>query len=1417
MSSSVELDDFSSFDEQISSIIYANPRLGNRLEIEARMGYFIKNSFVNDVKFAHIKRISESLDRVVRDEGGITKTSVSIYDIKYIKGVRQRKTNNSINDKWEQKLQLPGTIDIPEYLTRIAFNSETNIKPPTDPNTIEGDRLYRTTTRTVYRFDSLPIEVSISKVRATGNQITKKKEQERQRLRSQGKNTKDVIDAEDTYEVEVEMQKPCTVDKVPGFLNGLTYIFKMLYGTENLYTVSTRENLNYLVNCNCIMSDSEIKGKDGKPLLPARNYIDRRIFTEARNIKIEDLNMGAMIGAKWQLADGTIIAGKMTCTDKTHGKRSSLIICEYGVWIVFPPYDYNLIVPSNKLPRGLKTNLYIFDCESIPNENRRFDNMAPSSKYWLEILDILFSDGKNVQRNDLITRMKVAKVIHIDLKAKGYFPPSLTVTDKDMTRSWSNVDEFFDVVSGMIARRDRLPYETDGLMFIPVNHKYMIYNWDMNPKLRVLSNAPDIVKWKPPEDTTIDFKLYRTQEGLRLLNEGLKRDKDDNSVMEVFKGSTSREFDYQTMLMQSHPLTDSISDQVIVEYAWKFQDEPLDQRIRIGIQDELVTLPKGNYLYPVRLRLDKSGPNRVDVADANWNAIMYPIKTEDISGLSMGLMTRYHNDIKMELYMSTQGNKVLLDLGSGNGGDVGKWKKSGYTTIIAVEPDEEINLTLEEDTRKSKISEITRRLESSGYNKSQYRVLNNKAQDSDVISKVVNEVTNGRGVDTISLMLSLSFFWENVDYIKSLAKTIELCLKPGGTLIWLTLDGTRVRQIFQPAFGGLRYKQLEFGPVSITPEIVIDDSDPHNSEVMTGKLTTVFPGIVGKQIEYMVVITDLLQLLPDLEEIDRKFASSNQFMPEESRKLSKLYSYGIWKRKISHQSKMIRQPSETPPTQIRVFPPTQIRVFPPAPSIQTPLPSVNSPQVLPSKYMSGIGALKDKKLDDLYTENKIILLTAQGDGSCLIHSFLICLSEEYRKSNRDEQQVLASKIRRDMADWLISRDTDTTSSIRWETTARGAYLDVYLFQIQALCSRENLQAFTNYVLNPMSMRPNLDEGLDLAHGIDYSPSSLFSLINSTAMLGTEAINAFTEMFGIDVYVVKNRGTYIEGVTQSSFNRRKNPSICVVASEGHFDAVGVQDRETGLATVVFRAGNANNQHPFLTALRNLFGLDPYNDEAPSNRDIGVYNLEDVYLQTFLVLSREHDGSIPDILYRELEACRIGRDDGFKFPQPVNDRIWQLGEFLSGAGVRNSPVEYYTNETVKSVRDTLSDPLLDQNQRQSSAILIIQKNCYYMAQMSSDKEIRDVFDLNTKADIIVNTLKGIMPVEYQQSPLGVETVKVAISSILISTNNNPKGKNLYSYEVLRKWLVETQSGTIQQSIDIINALYEDMKNRVVSLVQ
>ena len=138
-------------------------------------------------------------------------------------------------------------------------------------------------------------------------------------------------------------------------------------------------------------------------------------------------------------------------------------------------------------------------------------------------------------------------------------------------------------------------------------------------------------------------------------------------------------------------------------------------------------------------------------------------------------------------------------------------------------------------------------------------------------------------------------------------------------------------------------------------------------------------------------------------------------------------------------------------------------------------------------------------------------------------------------------------------------------------------------------------------------------------------------------------------------------------------------------------------------------------------------------------------------------------------------------------------------------------------INRIRGSCLDPLLDENQRRSSAILIIQKNCYYMAQMSADKEIRDVFDLNTKADIIVNTLKGIMPVEYQQSPLGVETVKVAISSILISTNNNPKGKNLYSYEVLRKWLVETQSGTIQQSIDIINALYGDMKNRVLSLVQ
>lgn len=1387
-----------------------------KLEIEARMGFYgpirdkntkriIGTEFRSNVKYPYVKRLIESLNTVVSD-----RVDLRINDIKYkhevMKGVRQRIVNNG-TPLWEKKTRAAGNLDIRQYLVRFSFNREAAIKPLDDAS-IPGEKFSRRMTRKEYKFANFPIIVHISNVLAS--EVT------------------DDNDELSGYEVEVEMTKPCSLDKVDNYILGVVYVMKLMNGTENLYTVDLKNEIIYMINVNVITSDTDIRDKDGNPLKPSKYYIDRRILTEARAVNIDDFKMGALIDPVWNIG-GKKVVGKMTATHKTHGNRKIFAVSrKKGVWIIYPPYEYNLLIPPEKLPRSIGDedhSITIMDCELIPESRRRYEYGAPKVKYWLQVLDILFSYGNNVQHNDFITRINLARNTRDNLEKKGYIPKNLVVSIKEYYRGWDSVDQFFDVMSGMLAVRNNLPYDADGLMFIPVNHKYMIYNWDIKSKDRILSNIPDVIKWKPAEDTTIDFRLLHSPQGLRLECEGRKRDENGNPVMVIFTGKSDRPFNYDTMLMKSHPLTDNITEKIIVEYAWKFKKEPMDQKLNIGGKDILVNLPRGNYLYPIILRPEKSGPNRIDVAKRTWDAIMYPIIGEDICGTGTGLMTRYHNEIKSNIFMQSSmnlfGRKVILDIATGYGGDVGKMKKAGYDFIICVEPDEDIDLTkiaLPPEEREDKLSELESRLINSGYDESTYRIINAKGQDTDKIFSVVDEVTGGEGVDTISIMLGLTFFWDNIESINSLANTINKCLKPGGKLIWMTLDGEAVRQIFRPEFGGLKYKELEFGRVKIEPEFidVKDDNGEVIDEDLSGKIVTTFPGIVGKQVEYLVIVSDLEQLLNDFTFNTREFANKNSFMPEELRVLSKLYSYGIWTRKISQDKIPIIQ-KQTPGMQ------GGLRGLGGLSGLGG-LGGLSSLSIgRPSPLDEGIGPQplpKFKKVKGITVPfyDNIVKLTAIGDGSCLIHSFLLCVSEDYRNKGRSEQKIMAAKLRRDMADWFISHDPHTENGIRWETTARGSYAEIYSFQLIALCGNDNLVKYRNYINTTLSgiigRPPALDEGGNLGYNIDYSPSSLFSLLNSTEMLGTEGIKILSEIFGIDIYVIQVVGNHIESVMNSSFNQRKQPSICILSSMNHFDAVGIWDTTTGLVSTVFKPGNEGDQHPFLTALRELAGLDPYNNLPPSSRDIGPFDLENMYFEFFKNIARDHGGRIPDLLYRAMEQCKMSKNDGFIFPQPVNDWLWRLDSAISNVGIVNTPLKYYVNETIKSLNLIEGNTSVNDQQKIELKNLILQKNCYYMAIMSVDKGTRDIHNINQKSVYIINGILGHMSPEYINHPFDSEMVAAGIQTLLRVTDGKPTGNILYAYEVLQKWLVEEKNGNLGKVAEIINTKFNEILKLILS---
>jgi hypothetical protein len=131
-----------------------------------------------------------------------------------------------------------------------------------------------------------------------------------------------------------------------------------------------------------------------------------------------------------------------------------------------------------------------------------------------------------------------------------------------------------------------------------------------------------------------------------------------------------------------------------------------------------------NLLMAHKQRYDKPQANSMHIVSKNiYNSVPGTLFT----GRGFYLMRKYHNIIKKNLLTSTIGRKtVILDIGTGQGGDVNKWKKA--SKVFCVEPEEQA------------ISELRERLH---YDTPQIIIINKRLADLDlqIIDTKVDLVT----------------------------------------------------------------------------------------------------------------------------------------------------------------------------------------------------------------------------------------------------------------------------------------------------------------------------------------------------------------------------------------------------------------------------------------------------------------------------------------------------------------------------------------------------------------------------------------------------------------------------------------------------------------------------------------------------
>lgn len=260
------------------------------------------------------------------------------------------------------------------------------------------------------------------------------------------------------------------------------------------------------------------------------------------------------------------------------------------------------------------------------------------------------------------------------------------------------------------------------------------------------------LKWKPPEHMTIDFGVGAVVRGLG-----------NAFLAKVSNGST----------FSKNGKTGVIT--VGTDYEKRLLPDEVHECKFVSENDEFIVFKA------VRYRYDKPKPNAKRTAENVYRDIQNPLQQSTLLNADNTLSRRYQNLLKFvllkrsmtfiygsweDVFLAIRGDSDeeipdvnIVDIGSGRGGDLGKWKKiEGYlNNITAFEPFED------------------------NYNEFQNRLQNTSSRLRDKIT-VVNapfetsplETTNPEnGVTLITSFYSLTFFFKSRDTMENLFKRID--------------------------------------------------------------------------------------------------------------------------------------------------------------------------------------------------------------------------------------------------------------------------------------------------------------------------------------------------------------------------------------------------------------------------------------------------------------------------------------------------------------------------------------------------------------------------------------------------------------------------------------------------------------------
>ena len=666
--------------------------------------------------------------------------------------------------KWERKQRQTGTrntIEIRELGVRITSSIENDAE--LKPN-VWKPHLKRERTRTSFR-----VNLTIDKDQLSSSfqpfviDITKVQE------------TPIIWDGEipsygNTFiknEVEIEIaSKVSGLQIAENFAKIIEYVYRASICNlnqdegveidESLFDLKQRA---YAVKLHNTLFEQDIRALGNKYESDEYTMYDRAYWNKPKNIKLKYLQP-----VHNRQSDKYIFyLQNAPTTVKLNGTRFFLLMAQGCNWLLMPPYT---VVKFGEIADTSYDGTYI-DGEL----EQTVDEKTGDLKYIFHGFDILFYKGADVRMKPHNVRYEMVT------DACSIFRDNITF--KTIPKVYFTGGSLYDRIrSAHNAYIRMITKDKDSADGIIIQSPYKYSGGYTLNKAKNFIDQFATYKWKPSDQLTIDFKaVAATLDLVKDLDFPRinKKNVDKAFILKIKKGPLLQPFRQTTpvkydgdMILDSKTIKAFNLTGDIVECKWDY---------------------KGNQFIPVRSRDDRSHPNYIDTATDVWEDIHNPVKISTLTGDDLILLRKRHNIIKdLMINKYIKKGATIVDIGSGRGGDLSKWRRAGIKKVYAVEPsfDESKKDDFSVNTREEFIKRLKEEQKLKG------------APDVELVkygienTKQIKNIVKGDTIDTVVSFFSLTFMAENEAKFTSFMKTIDLLVPVGGLFIGTVMDGHRV-------------------------------------------------------------------------------------------------------------------------------------------------------------------------------------------------------------------------------------------------------------------------------------------------------------------------------------------------------------------------------------------------------------------------------------------------------------------------------------------------------------------------------------------------------------------------------------------------------------------------------------------------